>query len=206
MSFFVENQTLIIAIVSAIVLPLIGLFLKSKSNEKRSKIKTNNVKNEAKIEQTQTVNVYTTDATSNKKKDEENLEALKFKTHILFIDDNTDFKVVNILKKAGWINTQMIEDVDSTDDLRIRNSHIIFVDIVGVGRKLGHKKQGLGLVKRLKERHTNKKIIIYSAQSTGNRFDGSFRIADDFLSKNSDPYEFEKIIEKNASLIWNENS
>ncbi|MCG7868525.1 MAG: hypothetical protein JAY74_19425, partial [Candidatus Thiodiazotropha taylori] len=55
--------------------------------------------------------------------------------NILFVDDRK-FSVVDILKKAGWINTKRIGDIESLDDKEIERAHILFVDILGVGKQL----------------------------------------------------------------------
>jgi len=122
------------------------------------------------------------------------LDELKRKTHILFIDDEV-FKVVNMLKKDGWINITHEKDVASLDADSIMNAHIIFVDIVGVAKKL-FKDQGIGLAVALKKRFPKKKIIIYSATRDGNLlFHDGFRIADDLIAKDADHYDFVSTIE-----------
>lgn len=45
---------------------------------------------------------------------------LKKKTKILFIDDDNKFKVVNILKSSGWINTKIIKDINNLDSDEVR--------------------------------------------------------------------------------------
>jgi len=125
---------------------------------------------------------------------------LKSKIRVLFIDDN-DFPVVKNLKKAGWI-TDLINDVYDIDDSAIVASHILFVDINGVAKSLSDE-EGIGLVKALKKKYGNtKKIIIYSSDEEGNRFNEAFRIADDFLPKQSDYFEFLAIVEKYAKEIF----
>lgn len=63
------------------------------------------------------------------------VDELKNITKVLFIDDKT-FKVVdNIKEKDGWKSVSRIVDVDSLSQTEIQESHIIFVDIQGVGKK-----------------------------------------------------------------------
>lgn len=114
---------------------------------------------------------------------------------ILFIDDDTNFKVVNLLKTAGYKNTKILKDVKSLDSSEIINTDIFFIDIQGVGKKLAFKDEGLGLANALKEKYKDKIIVIYSAENRGDRFHNGLRKADDFLPKNADPYEFQQIIE-----------
>ena len=116
-------------------------------------------------------------------------------TSILFVDDDTSFKVVDILKTAGWTNTSIQEDIDSLDEPTLVSADIVFFDIQGVGRKLGFKDDGLGLTAAVKERHPGKYVVVYSSETRGNRFHKGLNAADEFLAKNAEPYEFQKIVE-----------
>ena len=129
------------------------------------------------------------------------LDAIKAKAYILFIDDDTKFKVVDILKKSGWSHTKRVTDVSSIDDEKIVKAHILFIDIHGVGRKIHFHDEGLGLVNAIKEKYPYKKIVIYSAQSKGDRFHGALRKADASLAKNADPYEFQQLAERLAKEV-----
>lgn len=114
--------------------------------------------------------------------------------NILFIDDDLKFKVVDILKQSGWINTKRVKDIVDLDDVDAKDADVIFVDINGVGKKL-FQDEGLGLAYALKQKYSEKKIILYSAESNGDRFHKAFRVIDDCLSKNAEPYEFINILE-----------
>ncbi|PKR79977.1 transcriptional regulator [Brumimicrobium salinarum] len=119
---------------------------------------------------------------------------------ILFIDDNhTDFKMVSILKKAGWTNTKAIKDLTDLDDIKAREASIIFVDINGVGTQM-FEDQGLGLAAALKNKYPKKTIILYSAEPTGDRFDKKLKKVDDSLPKNAEPYEFISLIEQYSNI------
>jgi PleD family two-component response regulator len=119
---------------------------------------------------------------------------------ILFIDDNhTDFKMVSILKKAGWTNTKAIKDLTDLDDMKAREASIIFVDINGVGTQM-FEDQGLGLAAALKDKYPKKTIILYSAEPTGDRFDKKLKKVDDSLPKNAEPYEFISLIEHYSNI------
>ncbi|ATV43813.1 response regulator [Pectobacterium brasiliense] len=117
------------------------------------------------------------------------------KTSILFIDDEK-FLVIDILKNSGWEKTTRINDVKALNQKEIIDADIIFVDIQGVGVKLGFRDEGLGLSQAIKEKYPEKKIIIYSAEKNGNRFHAALKVVDDFLEKDADPYRFELIVEK----------
>lgn len=123
------------------------------------------------------------------------LDDLKQISRILFIDDQS-FKVVTILRNAGWVNTTWIRDVDSLDSSNIMDAHIVFVDINGVGRKLKFKDEGLGLVTALRHKYPFKKLILYSAERSGDRFHPAFSDADARLAKNADPFEFQTLVEQ----------
>lgn len=116
--------------------------------------------------------------------------------HILFIDDqHNDFKMVSILKKAGWSNTKAIKDLTDLDDHKAVEANIIFVDINGVGTQM-FADQGLGLAAALKDKYPTKTIILYSAEPSGDRFDKNLRKVDSTLPKNAEPYEFISLIEQ----------
>lgn len=164
----------------------------------------NNKENETKQSLSSNININI-DTENNKKNDEYLLESVKYSKiedlknniYILFIDDDTKFKVVNILKNAGYNNVKIIKDLKSLDIEDVTKTDIFFIDIQGVGKKMGFRDEGLGLAKALMEKYLNKKkYIIYSAETHGDRFNEALRKADDFLPKDADPYQFESIIEK----------
>jgi hypothetical protein len=39
-------------------------------------------------------------------------------------------------------------------------------------------------------------VIIYSAETEGDRFHEALRKADSFLAKNADPYQFQRLVEE----------
>ena len=124
----------------------------------------------------------------------------KAKTHILFVDDE-DFTVVKLLKNAGWGNTKLKRKISNVDDPEIIDAHIIFVDIVGVCGDL-FKDEGLGLARALKEKYPEKKIIIYSGETQGDRFDRTLRMVDECLPKNAEFYQFLSLVDQFANEIW----
>ena len=122
-------------------------------------------------------------------------EKQKALTRLLFIDDNyLEYKIISILKKAGWINTKAIKDVTDLDDPKVVEADIIFVDINGVGVTL-FEDQGLGLASALKKKYCHKKIILYSAETTGDRFHKALKEVDNCLPKNAEPFQFINLIE-----------
>lgn len=131
-------------------------------------------------------------------------ESIKAKTHILFIDDE-DFPIVKRLRNAGWVNTKLKKNIKGVDDSSIIDAQIIFVDIIGVCKDLFND-EGLGLAKALKETYGNsKKVILYSAETEGNRFDKTLRMVDETLPKNAEVYQFINLVDRFANEIWKEN-
>lgn len=133
----------------------------------------------------------------NVKLPDRSIDEIKSICRVLFVDDK-NFTVLNILIKSGWVNAKRIKDVNSLDDVDIRKANIIFVDIQGVGKALQFKDEGLGLIVALKNKYPEKRIIVYSAESTGDRFHEGLSVADATLRKNADPYEFQMLVEKFA--------
>lgn len=131
------------------------------------------------------------------------IEWQKAQTNILFIDDDKDFKIVNILKKAGWKKASLFPNPDVTDldNKKIYESHIIFVDIKGVGRTL-FEDEGLGLAVALKKKYQDKKVVLYSAYPEHKTFHEAWSVIDDRIEKNAQPAEFISCIETLAEKIW----
>ena len=131
------------------------------------------------------------------------IDGIRAQTTILFIDDDKEFKIVPILIKAGWKNASFFPNADVKDinAEKIRNAHIIFVDIKGVGKTM-YEDEGLGLVVDLKKKYPQKKVVIYSAIPEHKLFHEAVKLADDQLSKNSQPAVFVSLIESLAEDIW----
>lgn len=133
--------------------------------------------------------------TSHYPRKEKSLQEYKNETKILFIDDDTKFKVAKILSKSGWVHTKLIKDAETLEIQDIIEADILFIDVQGVGIAMGFNDEGLGLALAVKKKYPQKKIIVYSAETHGNRFHEALRKADNFLAKNADPYEFQQIVE-----------
>lgn len=131
------------------------------------------------------------------------IDGIRAQTNILFIDDDKEFKIVPILKKAGWRNTSFFSnpDVKDINAEKIRKAHIIFVDIKGGGKTM-YEDEGLGLVVDLKKKYPQKKVVIYSAIPEHKLFHEAIKLADDQISKNSQPAVFVSLIESLAENIW----
>lgn len=123
----------------------------------------------------------------------------KSNVHILFVDDE-DFAIVSNLKKAGWI-VDKVKDLKNIEDDIVKRSQIIFVDFKGVGKTLSENEEGIGIIKSLKNTYRDsKRVILYSGH---NRFSlkDDIKSADNYLAKNSDTYEFIKMINEEIKKI-----
>jgi hypothetical protein len=127
---------------------------------------------------------------------EQILDLMKEKTKILFVDDDTKFNLVKILKESGWRHTSSIKDIKTLDSSCVKNSNILFIDIHGVGKLLNCKSEGLDLAQMVKQKYPEKKVVIYSADSQGNIFHEGLKLADNVLEKNALPYQFQVIVER----------
>ncbi|AMH42850.1 hypothetical protein AXG89_41745 (plasmid) [Burkholderia sp. PAMC 26561] len=123
------------------------------------------------------------------------------KTRILFIDDQTDFPVIKIIRQAGWKNVSIKKDIVNFSTPEIGAIDIFFVDIQGVGKALGFTDEGLGLAKALKSHFgKDKKVVIYSAEPRGETFHDAWGVTDGRLRKNADPYEYLQLLYQLSGL------
>lgn len=131
--------------------------------------------------------------------DEEQVKSIvdmKSTCQILFIDDDKMPSVIKPLKKSGWKNIKKISDTANLDAPEIRNANIIFVDIIGVGKALQFKNEGVGLAAAIKRRYPQKGVVIYSATPEHKLFDPDLDILDGRLEKFAEPIQFSNMIEK----------
>jgi hypothetical protein len=192
----------------ALTISIIGITIAYKNYKKKplakkqfESVKKNNVNNNSNVVNTTNVpvtitnNISTSDTLKNTVSSSKSDENMKATTRILFVDDNhTEYRNVSILKKAGWTKTKSVKDITDLDSSVVTEADIIFVDINGVGLEL-FEDQGLGLASALKKKYPNKKIVIYSAETTGDRFHRALREVDHCLPKNADAYQFMNLIE-----------
>jgi hypothetical protein len=194
MQWIVDNKELIVAGV-AILGAMVALFkivFKRATNSPVTKME-NTVENHL------TVNVGKEHA-PNIKKSGGDIQYLREKTHIMFVDDQS-FKACNILKKT-WVHTSRKNDISDLNSTEVRAVHIFFLDIHGVGKKLGFSDEGLGLAGALMDKYPDKKFVIYSAKTEGDRFNPIIKRANESLKKNADPYTFEQVTERLAKEYW----
>lgn len=123
------------------------------------------------------------------------IDSQKSKTHILFIDDDTKFKTVQMFRDSGWKNTKTVKDIKSIDLPLVKDSDIVFVDINGVGRLLQLEYEGLDLALMIKEKYPEKKVIIYSAKKDSNSFHKAWDVIDARIEKNALPIQFQNVVD-----------
>ena len=128
-------------------------------------------------------------------------DTIKDKIKILFVDDKGEFPVVEHLRKIGYA-VNCIKDIEDIDGDKVKRSHIIFLDINGVGKTLQIKNQGMGLCGALKDKYgKDKKVILYSGETKGDIFDKDAQKADATLPKDSDFIQFTTIISQYGKEI-----
>lgn len=135
--------------------------------------------------------------------EDEVIEHMKTRVKILFVDDDTEFNIVKILKDSGWLNTKAVTDLKGIDIKVVSDSDVLFIDNHGVGKLLNCKDEGLDLVQMIKEKYPKKVVVIYSADRQGDMFHRAITLANHRLAKNALPYEFQKIIQQAAINIYN---
>jgi len=182
-----------IAVLGIIVTVIKQLFKHSEDNSNNSTV-NNNI--------TIAANTLADNHVSKREDRQTSLASVKDVIKILFIDDEK-FMMVDILKAAGWVNTKRVKDVTNLEMPAILESHIIFVDINGVAKDL-FKDQGIGLAGGLKKKYPDKVVIIYSAESNGDRFNKTLREVDECISKNAEPYEFVNLVEEYSKKCLHE--
>lgn len=128
------------------------------------------------------------------------IDELKAVVNILFIDDTTVSKAKQLKNCEGWRNVSKIKDVESLTQQQIRDAHIIFVDVQGVGKIMEFENEGLDLIVALKQKYPEKKVVMYSAESQGkiDAFHHASDVVDGRLRKGADLYEFETTAERLA--------
>ncbi len=118
---------------------------------------------------------------------EKTLAEIKDSARILIIDDRRP-SLVEDLEREGW-RVKYIDDLESYRSTDLVDSHIICLDIIGVGKKL-RCDSGLDLVKGIKGEYPEKKILLYSSVSSHNIFDESIDLVDKRILKDGQPYQF----------------
>ena len=124
------------------------------------------------------------------------LHELKSRTRILFIDDQDRSRLIQYLQGEGW-ECKQLHDLERLEDFDVRDAQIIFVDILGVGRKLEKPDEGLDVVVSIKKRYPEKKVAVYSSKETHNLFHPANDLVDKRIPKRGGDFEvFQRAIEE----------
>lgn len=189
MNWIIENKEWLFSGIGVALFGTIIGFLTHRKKANASNNNTSNIKNN----NTNTINNNINLNVQSEGISKNTLNVTKDKLiQVLFVDDQK-FDIIDVLKKAGWVNTKRIKDVTNLDAVDIKNSDVIFVDVNGVGCQLFPKDQGLGLAEAIKNKYPKKYIVLYSALS--HHFHRALNVVDNVLEKNADPYEFINILE-----------
>jgi hypothetical protein len=130
------------------------------------------------------------------------VEQIQRITRILVIDDDfPDLPLVDHLKKEKW-HVDAIDDLESFTNAKFQKAHIICLDIMGVGKKL-KVENGMYLVKEIKVRFPEKKILLYSSVSQQDIFDEAVDLVDKRLRKTSSCMPFSSAVEDLAKKTLN---
>ena len=109
------------------------------------------------------------------------IEQLQRLTRILFIDDTDQSDLTTYLKSEGW-DAECILDIEQITAKNIQRANLIFVDVMGIGSKL-KLRDGLDVIKLLKETYPSKKIVMYSTNERQDYSHPGFELADKKIVK-----------------------
>jgi DNA-binding NtrC family response regulator len=129
------------------------------------------------------------------------IEEIKKKTQILFVDDESFDHLTVAIRDAGW-NVRQINDITNIHNEEIKNADIIFMDFKGVGVKLTPTKEGIGLMAHLRKNYPKKHIIFYSGSAGFVPGYEVMGIANEWIQKSADPFEYLDRIEAAAHSIY----
>ncbi len=123
------------------------------------------------------------------------LSDVKQIARVLIIDDRKP-QLIEDLKNEGW-HVRYLSDLDSYNNIELLDSHIICLDIVGVGEKL-RCDDGMGLVEGIKEKYPSKRVLLYSSVRKHDIFDQAIDQVDKRVFKDGQPYQFIRSVEQLA--------
>jgi hypothetical protein len=139
-----------------------------------------------------------------KKFQKKSLPELKDKTRIVMIDDE-ETGLVDSLKGEGW-HIKYMADLDKYNNTDLKDAHIVCVDIKGVGVLLNIKEEGLGLVRNIKEKYPEKRIILCSSVNTHDIFDDAIDLVDKKVYKDGQTHPFDSAIEELSYKLFDWDS
>lgn len=132
------------------------------------------------------------------------LPVLKDISRVLIIDDKQS-DLIKPLEREGWKVSQ-VRDIDCITNTALRDSHILCIDILGVGKKMSFPNEGLGLVTAIRAEYPGKRILLYSSVPSHDIFDKAIDLVDKRLLKDGQPYPFVSAIQDLAGLAFDWDS
>ncbi len=114
--------------------------------------------------------------------------------NVLFIDDDKEYKIANILQKMGFRHVNVIYEIPSIELSEIKNADVLFIDFNDVGKEIFGEKDGLGAALAIKKRYPQKYVVLYSGSP--HMYDNDLRMLDGVLPKNAAAEQFRASIEE----------
>lgn len=119
----------------------------------------------------------------------EELDEIKFKARIAFVDDE-EISHVERLRTDGY-NIAQFDDIENIDDFLRKKYHVVMLDIQGVGQKISPQSEGWGILKYLKAANPNLVIIMFTgAEWSITKYKNEADVADDFIGKDLEFLDF----------------
>ncbi len=124
----------------------------------------------------------------------EQMDRLKFKCRIAFVDDEEQ-PYVERLQKDGYSITPM-EDIENIDSFMRNQYQVVILDIQGVGKKLSPDSEGWGVLKYIKKTYPHTVVIMYTgADWSITKYQDLASLADDFIGKDLEFLDFKTKID-----------
>lgn len=124
----------------------------------------------------------------------EQMDKLKFKCRIAFVDDEEQ-PYVERLQKDGYSITPL-EDIENIDAFMNNRYQVVILDIQGVGKKLSPGSEGWGVLKYIKNEYPHTIVIMYTgAEWSITKYQDLASLADDFIGKDLEFLDFKTKID-----------
>lgn len=119
----------------------------------------------------------------------EELEKIKFKARIAFVDDE-EISHIKRLQTDGY-NITHYGDIDNIDDFVRKKYNVVVLDIQGIGKNIASKSEGWGILKYLKKNHPHIVVIMFTgAEWSITKYKDEAAQADDFIGKDLEFLDF----------------
>jgi hypothetical protein len=129
------------------------------------------------------------------------LDQIKKIAKILIVDDNKPDELMAHFRKEGWA-VNHLPDIDAMQNKQLMKTHIVCLDIMGVGKLLGLN-NGLELAGEIKKIYPEKKIILYSTLAQHDIFNECVDVVDRRLKKESSLLPFSSAVQELSKIALN---